>query len=90
MGEYERESTCVINASVGPIVSRYLTDLEAKLRSAGFTNQLLIVQANQLVQSVSAIANKPDHSAPLRETQGQQERHFSYHIKSKYPLKKIS
>jgi N-methylhydantoinase A len=59
MGEYERESTCVISASVGPIVSKYLTNLEAKLRKAGFTNQLLIVQANQFVQSVPAIVNKP-------------------------------
>lgn len=59
MGEYERESTCVINASVGPIVKTYLTQLERKLQEAGFENQLLIVQANQFVQSVSAIVAKP-------------------------------
>ena len=52
MGEYERESTCVISASVGPIVGRYLTDLETKLKKSGFKGQLLIVQANQYVQSV--------------------------------------
>jgi N-methylhydantoinase A len=59
MGEYERESTCVINASVGPIVTKYLSILETKLKHAGFSNQLLIVQANQFIQSVSAIINKP-------------------------------
>ena len=59
MGEYERESTCVINAGVGPIVEKYLTMLETKLREAGFENQLLIVQANQFVQSVPAIVAKP-------------------------------
>ncbi len=59
MGEYERESTCVINAGVGPIVKKYLTRLEAKLQEAGFDNQLLIVQANQFVQSVPAIVAKP-------------------------------
>ncbi len=59
MGEYERENTCVINASVGPIVKKYLTTLEAKLKDHGFTNQLLVVQANQFVQSVSAIIDKP-------------------------------
>ena len=59
MGEYERESTCVINSSVGPIVNKYLTTLEAKLKDSGFSNQLLIVQANQFVQSVSAIIDKP-------------------------------
>lgn len=59
MGEYERENTCVINASVGPIVKKYLMDLEGKLKDAGYNNQLLIVQANQFVQSVSAIIDKP-------------------------------
>jgi N-methylhydantoinase A len=59
MGEYERESTCVINACVGPIVSRYMTNLEKKLRKAGFKGQLLIMQANQFTQSVSAIIRKP-------------------------------
>ncbi len=59
MGEYERESTCVINAAVGPIVKTYLTKLETALRDAGFDNQLLIVQANQFVQSVEAVIAKP-------------------------------
>ncbi len=59
MGEYERASTCAINASVGPIVERYLTTLEAKLKATGFENQLLVVQANQFVQSVPAIVGKP-------------------------------
>ncbi len=59
MGEYERESTCVINASVGPIVKDYLTKLESTLREAGFENQLLIVQANQFVQSVESVIAKP-------------------------------
>jgi N-methylhydantoinase A len=59
LGEYERESTCVINASVGPIVNRYLTTLETRLRDSGYGNQLLIVQANQFVQSISAIVEKP-------------------------------
>jgi N-methylhydantoinase A len=59
MGEYERESTCVINAAVGPIVKKYLTKLESSLREAGFENQLLVVQANQFVQSVDAVIAKP-------------------------------
>ena len=59
MGEYERESTCVINAAVGPIVKKYLTKLESSLRDAGFDNQLLVVQANQFVQSVDAVIAKP-------------------------------
>jgi N-methylhydantoinase A len=59
MGEYSRESTCILSASVGPVVSRYMTSLENRLEGAGFKGQLLIIQANQFVQSVSAILRKP-------------------------------
>ncbi len=59
MGEYERESTCVISACVGPVVSKYMASLEGRLRKAGFQGQLLIMQANQFTQSISAIAKKP-------------------------------
>jgi N-methylhydantoinase A len=59
MGEYERETTCVMSACVGPVVSRYMTSLEERLKAAGFQGQLLIMQANQFAQSVSAIRRKP-------------------------------
>jgi N-methylhydantoinase A len=59
MGEYERESTSVINACLGPIASEYLTGFEKKLKKAGFKGQLLIMQANQFTQSVAAIKSKP-------------------------------
>jgi N-methylhydantoinase A len=44
--EYERISTTVLNAYVGPRVSRYLNDLETLLASLGFGGQLLIMQSN--------------------------------------------
>ncbi|HWG07075.1 MAG TPA: hydantoinase/oxoprolinase family protein [Beijerinckiaceae bacterium] len=44
--EYERTSTTVLNAYVGPRVSRYLEDLERLLRARGFAGQLLIMQSN--------------------------------------------
>jgi len=59
MGEYARESTCILSASVGPVVFKYMTSLESKLKAAGFKGQLLIIQANQFVQSVPAILRKP-------------------------------
>jgi N-methylhydantoinase A len=59
MGEYERASTAVVSACIGPVVSRYTTDLERKLKAAGFKGQLLIMQANQLAQSVTALKRKP-------------------------------
>ncbi|MCF8095319.1 MAG: hydantoinase/oxoprolinase family protein [Desulfobacteraceae bacterium] len=59
IGEYERTSTCVINASLGPVIKKYLTRLETKLKNQGFQGQLLVMQANQYAQSVSAVIRKP-------------------------------
>jgi N-methylhydantoinase A len=44
--EYERTSTVAANAYVGPIVSRYLGDLEQRLRGGGFAGGLMIMQSN--------------------------------------------
>jgi N-methylhydantoinase A len=44
--EYERTSTTVLNAYVGPRVSRYIEDLEGLLGARGFRGQLLIMQSN--------------------------------------------
>jgi N-methylhydantoinase A len=44
--EYERMSTTVLNAYVGPKVSAYLEDLETLLESEGFDGQFLIMQSN--------------------------------------------
>jgi N-methylhydantoinase A len=41
--EYERVSTTVVNAYVGPIVRRYLTRLEQRLREAGLKGSLFII-----------------------------------------------
>jgi N-methylhydantoinase A len=59
MGEYARESTCVVSACVGPVVQQYLINLDHKLRNAGFKGQLLIMQVNQLAQSVPELIKKP-------------------------------
>jgi N-methylhydantoinase A len=59
IGEYERTSTCIINACLGPVVRKYLTRLESKLKTSGFRGQLLIMQSNQYAQSVSAVIRKP-------------------------------
>ncbi len=59
MGEYERMSTAVVSACVGPVVARYTTALEQNMKAHGFTGQLFIIQANQLAQSVAALKRKP-------------------------------
>lgn len=43
---YDRTSTTVLNAYVGPILKKYLESLLAKLDEAGFPNVLLIMQSN--------------------------------------------
>lgn len=44
--EYERMSTTVLNAYVGPRVSTYLRDLEDMLTGLGFAGKLAIMQSN--------------------------------------------
>jgi len=43
--EFERCSTTVANAYVGPIVSRYVSQIDAHLHQAGFDGKFLIVQS---------------------------------------------
>jgi len=50
--EYERFSTTVVNASVGPLLSHYLERLCARLRDAGYRGSLLIMQSHGGVASV--------------------------------------
>jgi N-methylhydantoinase A len=44
--EFERVSTTVINAYVGPVLSRYLTRLDARLGEAGYHGPTLIIQSH--------------------------------------------
>jgi N-methylhydantoinase A len=50
--EYERFSTTVVSAAVGPITARYLKALHEKLGEIGFRGTLYMVQGGGLVQSV--------------------------------------
>ena len=43
---YERTSTTVLNAAVGPILKRYLERLTARLEETGFGGVLLVMQSN--------------------------------------------
>ena len=44
--EYERTSTTVVNSYVGPPVKRYLTEMTDRLRSAGTTGRLMVMQSS--------------------------------------------
>ncbi len=48
---YERNSTTVLNAYVGPVLTRYLGRLQAELSTREFAGKLLIMQSNGGVMS---------------------------------------
>jgi N-methylhydantoinase A len=59
MGEYERSSTTVLNAYVGPRSLSYLRDLDRRLASLGLPNRMLLIQNNSGAVSVDEIAARP-------------------------------
>ena len=44
--EYERTSTTVVNAYVGPLIARYLAGLRSRLSQAGYDGPILIMQSH--------------------------------------------
>ena len=48
---YERHSTTALNSYVGPVLTRYLSRLQQRLRELGFRGSLLIMQSNGGVMS---------------------------------------
>ena len=59
MGEYERSSTAVLNAYVGPRAVAYLAALDVRLRELGLPGRLLLIQNNGGAVSVDEIASRP-------------------------------
>ncbi|MGC1506947.1 hydantoinase/oxoprolinase family protein [Ketobacter sp. MCCC 1A13808] len=57
--EYDRTSTTVVNAYVGPRVTSYLEKLVSRLRDGGFQNQLLVMQASGGVMTKEYIDGSP-------------------------------
>ena len=57
--EYERTSTTVINAYVGPIVERYLRSLIWQLRDAGIGAPLRIMQSNGGIMTAARAMTRP-------------------------------
>ena len=54
--EFERFSTTVVNAAVGPIVGRYLGRLESRLAEAGFAGPLFVILSHGGVAPVAEAA----------------------------------
>jgi N-methylhydantoinase A len=60
-GEYERTSTTVINAYVGPVVDRYLGRLEEGLRASGVPAPLQMMQSNGGIMRADSARHQPIH-----------------------------
>lgn len=59
MGEYERTSTAVINAFVGPKTARYLMQLSESLASSGLIHPPWIMQSNGGLVSARTLVSQP-------------------------------
>ena len=59
IGEYERGSTTVVNACIGPRVVRYLRSLDERLRALGLGPDLLVLQSNGRAISIRQVASRP-------------------------------
>lgn len=57
--EYERTSTTVVNALLGPIMSRYLSSLRERLDTLGLHCPLQVMQSNGGLMSVRAAIEAP-------------------------------
>ncbi len=51
--EFERFSTTVANAAVGPVIRNYLARLQSRLGKAGYTGELLVILSHGGVASVA-------------------------------------
>lgn len=57
--EYERTSTAVVSAYIGPTVEDYLARLQAEMRATGIGAPLQIMQSNGGVMSLEGVRRKP-------------------------------
>ena len=57
--EYFRASTTVINAAIRPVVSRYLGNIQSRIRGSGITGELLVMQSSGGVLTFDAAIERP-------------------------------
>ena len=59
LGEYERTSTTVVNAAIGPVVSRYLGSLATRLREQHIGAPILLMQSSGNLMSLDDARERP-------------------------------
>jgi N-methylhydantoinase A len=57
--EYERISTTVVNAYIGPVVGGYVHNLQQRLKGIGFKGELAIMQSNGGVMAPQTAIKRP-------------------------------
>ena len=57
--EYFRASTTVINAAIRPVVSRYLENIQDRVRGSGVSGELLVMQSSGGVLTFDAAIERP-------------------------------
>lgn len=57
--EYERASTTVINAMLGPVCSRYIRAFMQELRRLGFRGEIMFMQSNGGLASADLVESRP-------------------------------
>src|SRR5947207_15461500 len=62
MREYERTSTAVVSAYVGPVVRGYLDALERDIHDIGIHVPLQIMQSNGGIMSIDSARSKPAYT----------------------------
>jgi N-methylhydantoinase A len=60
--EYRRACSTALDASLKPLMSRYLRTLDSRLRGEGFTGRLLISTSSAGMRDVEEVARAPIHS----------------------------
>ena len=61
--EYERLSTAVVNAYLGPIIERYISRLEKRIKDLGIERKIYITQSNGGLISTEQTRNNPVRTA---------------------------
>jgi N-methylhydantoinase A len=56
--EYERGVTAAVNASIQPVLHRYIARLQSELATRGFTRELLVMQGNGGTVAASMVAER--------------------------------
>lgn len=60
--EYRRASSTCLDASLKPLMGRYLLDLDERLRAEGFAGRLLVVSSQGGMMDAEAMAAAPIHA----------------------------